>query len=86
MCDYGEQMFVRVLIVALAAVVLWAVFAHSSSATGPEQRYVVRPADTLWSIAQRHYAGDPREGVWELQRRNHLSGSTIAPGQVLVLP
>ena len=79
-------MFGRVLIVAAAAVVLWAVLARSSAATGPEERYVVRPADTLWSIAAGHYAGDPREGVWELQRRNRLRGTTIRPGQVLVLP
>jgi LysM repeat protein len=79
-------MFARVVLIALAAVVLWAVFARSSAATGPEQRYVVRPADTLWSIATGHYAGDPREGVWQLQRRNDLRGTTITPGQVLVLP
>jgi LysM repeat protein len=79
-------MFARLLLIALAVVVLWAVFARSSSATGPERRYVVRPTDTLWSIAERHYAGDPRAGVWELQQRNGLRGTTIAPGQVLVLP
>jgi LysM repeat protein len=79
-------MFARILLIALAVVVAWAVFARSSSATGPEQRYVVQPADTLWSIAAEHYAGDPRAGVWELQQRNRLHGTTIAPGQVLVLP
>ena len=79
-------MFVRILLVTLAAVVLWAMFARSSGARGPEQRYVVQPADTLWSIASERYAGDPRQGVWELQQRNHLAGTTIAPGQVLVLP
>jgi LysM repeat protein len=79
-------MFARLILIAVVAVVLWAVFARSSAATGPEQRYVVRPADTLWSIAAAHFSGDPREGVWELQRRNGLRGTTIAPGQVLVLP
>jgi nucleoid-associated protein YgaU len=79
-------MFVRILLVTLVAVVLWAMFARSSGAGGPEQRYVVQPADTLWSIAASTYAGDPRQGVWQLQRRNHLHGTTIAPGQVLVLP
>jgi LysM repeat protein len=79
-------MFVRVLMLVLVGVVLWAVFARSSAATGPERRYVVRPADTLWAIAERHYAGDPRAAVWELQQRNDLKGTTIAPGQVLVLP
>ena len=37
----------------------------------------------LW---QRHFAGDPREGVWELRERNGVEGATIVPGQVLVLP
>jgi hypothetical protein len=79
-------MFARVLLVLLAAVVLWAVLARSSAATGPERRYVVRPTDTLWSIAERHYAGDPRAGVWELQQRNGLRSTVITPGEVLVLP
>jgi LysM repeat protein len=46
----------------------------------------VRPGETLWAIAEASYAGDPREGVWKLQRRNGLSGSTIVPGQRLALP
>jgi LysM repeat protein len=46
----------------------------------------VRPADTLWSIASSHYGGDPRAAVWRLERRNHLSGTTLVPGQRLVLP
>jgi LysM repeat protein len=79
-------MFGRVLIVLAVAVLVWAVVARSSSANGPEQRYVVRPTDTLWSIAAAHGGGDPRSGVYELQRRNHLTGTTISPGQVLVLP
>ena len=78
-------MFVRLLLVAALAVFLWAAFARSSDASGPEQRYVVRPYDTLWSIAARDYA-DPRQGVWEIAERNGLKGATIVPGQVLVLP
>jgi LysM repeat protein len=46
----------------------------------------VEHGDTLWSIAASRYAGDPREGVWKLQQRNHLLGTTISPGQKLVLP
>lgn len=79
-------MFARVLIVVVVAVVVWAVFAHDSGAGGPERRYEVRRGDTLWSIAESTYAGDPRKGVWELQRRNGLDGTTIVPGQLLVLP
>jgi nucleoid-associated protein YgaU len=82
---HGEHMFVRVLILVAVAVFLWATFARSSDASGPEGRYVVQPADTLWSIAATRYS-DPREGVWELRNRNSLEGTTIVPGQVLVLP
>jgi hypothetical protein len=46
----------------------------------------VQPADTLWSIAATHYAGDPREAIWELQERNDLAGTTLQPGQRLILP
>ena len=79
-------MFARILIVTLLVVGLWALFARDSSATGPEQAYRVQPGDTLWSIAAVRYAGDPREGVWKLERRNHLSGTNIVPGQVLHIP
>ena len=82
---YGEHMFVRLLLVAAVTVFLWAAFARSSDASGPEGRYVVRPTDTLWSISATRWA-DPREGVWKLRERNDLEGTTIVPGQVLVLP
>ena len=79
-------MFVRILVIGLIAVVAWAGFARTSEGAGPEQVYVVRPADTLWSIAATHYAGDPREAIWELQERNGLAGTTLTPGQRLILP
>ena len=78
-------MFGRVLILVAVAVFLWAAFARSSDASGPERRYVVQPYDTLWSIAAEGYS-DPREGVWEIRARNGLEGATIVPGQVLLLP
>jgi LysM repeat protein len=77
--------FGRVVIVVLVGFVLWAAFARSSDASGPEGRYVVQPYDTLWSIAAGRYA-DPREGVWEIRERNGLKGTLIVPGQVLVVP
>jgi len=74
-----------ILLLAVAALVV-AVAARQSSGAGHPQSYVVQPGDTLWSIATAHYAGDPREGVWEIEKRNHLARTTIEPGQHLVLP
>jgi LysM repeat protein len=46
----------------------------------------VKPGDTLWSVAERMYGGDPRQGIWEIEQRNHLGDATIVPGEKLVLP
>ncbi len=78
-------MFARALLLLAVLVGLWVGLARPSEGAGHERVYVVRPADTLWSIAARRYS-DPREGVWELQRRNRLEGTTLVPGQRLVLP
>jgi nucleoid-associated protein YgaU len=79
-------MFVRIVVVVaiLALAVAWG--AHRSDSAGREQVYVVRAGDTLWTIAAAHYGGDPREGVWRLEDRNHLTGSLVRPGQKLRLP
>jgi LysM repeat protein len=79
-------MFVRLLILLSVVVAVWVGFARPSEGAGHEQVYVVRPADTLWSIASTHYAGDPREAVWRLRERNGLAGTLLRPGQRLVLP
>lgn len=79
-------MFGKLLILVCVAAVAVGLAARGSSGAGPKRTYVVRPGDTLWSVAQRAYAGDPRQGVWELQQRNHLASATIVPGQKLVVP
>ena len=79
-------MFVRVLILILAVGAVVGSLARPSGGARPQTRYVVKPSDTLWTIATAHYAGDPREAVWELERRNHLNSTTLTPGQALLLP
>jgi LysM repeat protein len=79
-------MFARVAVVLLTGALLWAILARDTGAGGSPQRYRVRAGDTLWSIAVARYAGDPREGVWKLKRENGLGGTTIVPGEVLLLP
>jgi nucleoid-associated protein YgaU len=83
---HHEHMFVRIVLISLVAVSLWAMFARASGASGPERSYRVQPGDTLWSIAAATYPGDPREGIWKLEHRNRLPGTTITPGQLLRVP
>ena len=79
-------MFVRVFLIVGIAVLVWSALARSSTAHGAKQVVTVRPYETLWSIAQRHYAGDVREAVWKVERANHLRSADVRVGQRLVLP
>ena len=79
-------MFVRILLIAGLAILVWSVVARSSQAHGAKEVVTVRPFDTLWSIAQQHYGGDVRDAVWRIERANHLHGADLRAGQQLVLP
>jgi LysM repeat protein len=79
-------MFPRLAILLLAISLVVGVVARPSGGAGKPTSYVVRPTDTLWSIAAAHYAGDPRQGIWKLQERNHLHSAILVPGQRLALP
>ena len=81
-----EHMFVRVLLIAGLAVLVWSAVARTSQAHGAKQVVTVKAYDTLWSIAQRHYAGDPRAAIWRIEQANHLQGANVRVGQKLVLP
>lgn len=81
-----EHVFGKALVLLAAAALAVGTAARSSHGAAPERAYVVKPSDTLWTIAERTYAGDVREGVWKLERRNHLRSATIVPGQRLILP
>jgi LysM repeat protein len=79
-------MFGKFLLLLCVSAMAVGLAARGSSGAGPKRTYVVRPGDTLWSVAEHAYAGDPREGVWKLEQRNHLGSATIVPGEKLVLP
>jgi nucleoid-associated protein YgaU len=80
-------MFARWLLVLLAlAAALALALPRPSSGAGAEQRYVVRPGDTLWELASERFGGDPRAGVWEIRERNDLAGALLEPGMILYLP
>ena len=79
-------MFVRIVVLVTVAAFAVAIVARQSNGAGRERTYLVQPGDTLWGIAASRFAGDPREAVWKIEQRNHLSGAAIRPGQRLVLP
>jgi LysM repeat protein len=79
-------MFGKLAILFCTAALAVGLAAHSSSGAGPKRTYVVKPGDTLWSVAERMYGGDPRQGIWEIEQHNHLGDATIVPGEKLVLP
>lgn len=54
----------------------------------PAERWEVQPGDTLWAIASARTAPgtDVRETLQRIKEFNGLRGSTIHPGQVLLIP
>ena len=79
-------MFVRIFLIVAVTVLVWSAVARSTQAHGAKQVVTVRPNDTLWSIAARHYGGDVRGAIWRIEQANHLPGAEVHAGQRLVLP
>ena len=79
-------MFVRIVIFLGVAVFLWSALARPAGSHGPKQVHVVKPYETLWSIASSSYAGDTRDAIYRIQQANHLGGGTLRAGQRLLLP
>ena len=79
-------MFGRIVVGIAVAIFVWSALVRPLGAHGPKQVYVVKPYDTLWTIASTHYAGDARDTIWRIEQANHLAGPTLHPGQTLVLP
>lgn len=56
----------------------------AASGRGTPSAVIVRPGDTLWSIALRTAPSvDPRAEVALLQQLNHLRGERLVPGERL---
>ncbi len=86
-----------VICVLAASAMLWLTLggrAQASSGNGPGRqagsgmfRVVVRPGQTLWSIATRaDPAADPRVIIPQIVGDNRLDGTTIYTGEVLWVP
>jgi LysM repeat protein len=79
-------MFPRLVLILIVVAALLGGLVRTVHGAGPPRVYVVKPADTLWSIASRNYHGDPREAVWQIEQRNGLASAVLRPGERLVLP
>ena len=76
------------IVIAVLLVVATAALSNArvSNGAGHETRHRVRAGETLWSIAEASYAGDPRKAIWRIEQRNRLAGADITAGMILVLP
>ena len=67
--------------------VLMLTMAPTSSGAGKPAHHLVKPGETLWSIASTHYhTSDPRQDIYQIEQANSLTDGSIVPGQVIVLP
>jgi nucleoid-associated protein YgaU len=84
----------RIVVTALAAALaagtvapVARALARPSLAAVSQRSYVVRPGDTLWSVAARVAPGsDPRPLVQRIERANGIDPGQIVPGERLVIP
>ena len=75
------------LLLAGLGVVSAAPAGRAADPVGPAPTMVVKPGDTLWSIASRYAPGrDPFAAIDEIRRLNGLSGYTVPAGMRLTLP
>jgi hypothetical protein len=79
-------MFARIAIMVGVAVFVWSALVRPAGSHGPKQVHVVKPYETLWSIASSSYGGDTRDAIYRIQQANHFGAAPIRVGQRLLLP
>jgi nucleoid-associated protein YgaU len=86
---YVRRRLLIILLLLPASGLAWVV-PSGGAAAGPAHvalhRYVVRPGDTLWSIARGIQDGDPRALVDAIQAANRADPGALVPGEVLFIP
>jgi LysM repeat protein len=79
-------MFAKILIMTVLAAAAVGWVARPSESAQPARHYVVKPGDSLWSIAASRYAGDTRKAIWRIEQRNPQVRAGLQPGEKLTLP
>ncbi|MEU4241490.1 LysM peptidoglycan-binding domain-containing protein [Actinoplanes sp. NPDC026619] len=76
------------LMASLASAVLFTTASRADDQpAGALPTITVHEGDTLWDIAARVQPGrNGRDAVADLRRINHLTDSSLTPGQTLILP
>jgi LysM repeat protein len=78
--------------VTVLAVAIWlsilGISGSVANSDGPAglQYLTVSSGDSLWSLAQEHAAGDPRDWIAQVVTLNALDSSELTPGQRIALP
>lgn len=88
--EFGMFLACAIALACAVGITLGATRPERAASVGPALttvEVVVTPGDTLWSIARRHVGKevDLRAAVDDIIARNHLSSTTLRPGQVLVV-
>ncbi|WP_281900858.1 LysM peptidoglycan-binding domain-containing protein [Phytohabitans aurantiacus] len=80
-------LFALFLLLSAGVIALGATASRAADPPTETVTTVVRPGDTLWSIAGRHFPDhDPVASVETIRRVNRLDGYGIYAGQELILP
>ncbi len=72
---------------ALAVAIVYEMAPCAAASSSPTE-VVVHEGDTLWGLAQTYGPphADPRRTISRIQEINHLTGSLIRPGEVVLIP
>ena len=85
--DRALRNLYRWALVVVAALAVMLALSRAAQGGGADATVVVRPGDTLWTIAAQRYPGDDtRARVDDIERLNNLSSPVIEAGETLRLP
>jgi LysM repeat protein len=86
--DAARYAAVAAVVTVLALSILYEMHPLGTSMVPPVARVVVSEGDTLWALAQAYGPpqADPRRTVSRIRELNHLDGSLITPGEVVLVP